>query len=97
MDAMMDRIANILCSKPTFIVFCIIAFLPLCYKLPNSILDWQQWVSQTAIQLIALNVLGYNSNKGNRELMNYIEKMYSMEKGEVQIMNDIEEKLNHGR
>ena len=90
MDKFMNALANLLCAKKTFIVFSIIAFLPLIYRLPSTVLDWQQWISQTAIQLIALNVLGYNSNKGTKELMEYIKEMYSMELKEKEDLQEIE-------
>lgn len=50
-------ISNFLASRICFFVFCVIAFFPLFYALPKDILAWCQYISQTVVQLVALNVL----------------------------------------
>lgn len=49
--------ADALGTDGCIMLFCLIAFVPFFHQLPKSILEWQQWLSQTAIQLIALAVL----------------------------------------
>jgi len=71
-DKVMDRIADALASKQAFIIFIIIAIFPLAYGLPNSATAWQAYISQTLIQLVALNVLGYQNKKESKILSKII-------------------------
>ena len=71
-DKIMDRIADALASKQAFIIFIIIAIFPLAYGLPNSATAWQAYISQTLIQLVALNVLGYQNKKESKILSKII-------------------------
>lgn len=66
-DKVMDAIADSLSTKACLLIFCIIAFVPLAVQIPKDILGWQQWVSQTAIQLIALSILAIVAKKEGRE------------------------------
>lgn len=56
-DKIMEKIADALATKTTFVLFCFIAFSTLVIERPHDVLGWQSWVSQTVIQLISLNVL----------------------------------------
>ncbi len=56
-DKAMTLIADSLGTDACIIIFVLIAVVPLWYQLPQTILEWQQWLSQTAIQLIALAIL----------------------------------------
>jgi hypothetical protein len=63
----MDIIADSLSTKTCFVIFCIIAFLPLFFQMPHDILAWQAYLSQTVIQLVALSVLAIVAKKESRE------------------------------
>jgi len=58
---MMDRLciwmADMLGTNTAIAVFVLIAFVPLAYHLPQTVLEWQTWLSQVCIQLIALAVI----------------------------------------
>ena len=56
-DAILNWIANSMGTNLCIVLFTLIAVVPLYYQLPDNILSWQQWLSQTAIQLIALAIL----------------------------------------
>ena len=88
-DIILNKISNILSSKITFIVFCIIAFVPLYFKLPSNILDWQQWISQTMIQLIALNVLGYTTKNEGKKTQKTLYELHNSDKEERKILQEI--------
>ena len=62
-DRIMDVIADSLSTKICFIIFCAIAFVPLLFQHPADILGWDQYISQTVIQLVALSVLAIVSRK----------------------------------
>ena len=67
-DRAMTLIADSLGTDACIIIFVLIAVVPLWYQLPQTILEWQEWLSQTAIQLIALAVLAKVSKvEGKRQ------------------------------
>lgn len=57
MDKALTWIADKMGTNVCIVLFTLIAVVPLYYQLPDNILTWQQWLSQTAIQLIALAIL----------------------------------------
>jgi len=61
MNRALDRfciwLADRLGANSTLVVFSVIAFVPFFFQFPKSVLEWQNWISQTCIQLIALNVI----------------------------------------
>ncbi len=63
----MDKIADALSTKVCFMLFVIIAFGTLFFQRPQGVLAWDMWLSQTVIQLIALNVLARVANKEGRQ------------------------------
>ena len=62
-DQIMGTIADSLSTKVCFAIFCFIAFVPLFFQHPADILGWDQYLSQTVIQLVALSVLAIVSKK----------------------------------
>lgn len=66
-DRIMNVIADSLSTKVCFVIFCIIAFVPLFFQHPADVLGWDQYISQTVIQLVALSVLAIVSKKEGRE------------------------------
>ena len=73
LDKVILKTASGLGTRTCFILFIVIALLPLFLGgLPSTILAWQTFVSQTFIQLLALSVLAYCGKiEGNqtRELL----------------------------
>ena len=108
-DKIMDVIADSLSTKACLLIFCIIAFVPLTIQMPKDILGWQQWVSQTAIQLIALSILAIVAKKESREqqkllkdthdasmeLLVGMREVMSAEVGERQNMQELVEDVHH--
>jgi predicted ferric reductase len=56
-DILIIATAEALSVKQCVFVFVIIATVPLFYQLPKDIISWQNWLSQTFIQLVALSIL----------------------------------------
>lgn len=56
-DRFFIGLADALGTNTTIAMFAVIAFVPLCYQLPKTVIEWQNWLSQTCIQLIALAIL----------------------------------------
>lgn len=56
-DRMFEKIADALGTNTAIVVFTAIAVVPLFFQLPHTVIEWQNWLSQTCIQLIALAVL----------------------------------------
>ena len=61
-DKFFNKITEALGTNTAIIAFLLIAFAPLAFQLPDNILNWQAWLSQSCIQLVALAVL----QKGTR-------------------------------
>ncbi len=61
-DRFFIRVSDALGTNTAIVCFAMIAIIPLYFQLPHSIIEWQNWLSQTCIQLIALAVL----QKGTR-------------------------------
>jgi len=57
-----EKITDALGTNEVIIAFAAIAVIPLYFQLPHTVLEWQNWLSQTCIQLIALAIL----QKGTR-------------------------------
>ena len=93
-DRIMDAIADSLSTKTCFVIFCIIAFVPLAVQMPRDILGWQQWISQTAIQLIALSVLAIVAKKESREQQKMLQETHDKV---LEEFNMIKEELALGR
>lgn len=87
-DQIMDKIADSLSTKACFVIFCIISFVPLAIQMPHDILGWQQWISQTAIQLIALSVLAIVSKKEGREQRRVMEETHDAVMAEMSIVKE---------
>lgn len=56
-DKLCTKMADALGSNAAVILFILIATVPLFYQVPRDVIGWQVWLSNTAIQLIALAVL----------------------------------------
>ena len=66
-DRFFEKVADSLGTNTCTVLFALIAFVPLAYQIPKTVLEWQNWLSQTAIQLIALSILQKGTRvEGNR-------------------------------
>lgn len=81
-DRIMDAIADGLSSKQCFVIFLIWSLLPAFVSPPHDFLTWNQYISQTIIQLVALSVLGYVSKKEGKEQRKIIIETHDMESDE---------------
>jgi hypothetical protein len=61
-DRIFIKISDALGTNAAIVCFALIAFVPLYFQQPHTIMEWTSWLSQTCIQLIALAVL----QKGTR-------------------------------
>ena len=61
-DRFFIKMADALGTNTAIVCFALIAIVPLYFQAPHSVIEWQNWLSQTCIQLIALAVL----QKGTR-------------------------------
>jgi len=87
-DLFMDIIADSLATKICFVIFCIISFGTLFFQTPKDILGWDQWLSQTVIQLIALNVLANVSKKEGREQRQVMQETHDAVMEELSIVKE---------
>ena len=66
-DKICISISDLLGTNFCIFIFILIAFVPLYYQTPTTISAWQNWLSQTCIQLVALAVLQKGTKiEGNR-------------------------------
>ena len=61
-DRFFIKISDALGTNTAIVCFALIAVVPLYFQVPHTVIEWQNWLSQTCIQLIALAVL----QKGTR-------------------------------
>jgi len=87
-DRVMGAIADSLSAKTTFVIFCLIAFAPLLFQRPTDILGWDQYVSQTVIQLVALSVLAIVSKKESAAQQNLILDIHDWSQAQFAMMQE---------
>jgi hypothetical protein len=61
-DRIFIKISDALGTNSAIVLFVLIATVPLCFQLPATVGEWQNWLSQTFIQLVCLAIL----QKGTR-------------------------------
>jgi len=87
-DRIMDAIADSLSTKICFVVFCIIASVPLFFQHPADVLGWDQYISQTVIQLVALSVLAIVSKNEGREQQRVLKETHDYAMQELSLIKD---------
>lgn len=87
LDAFFIWIANNLGTNSCIILFCLIAFVPLFYQSPQTILDWQQYISQTVIQLVALSILAKVAKIESEKSEKRLNEMYNNIKSDLDLQN----------
>lgn len=87
-DRCFVALSDFLGSNTAISIFFVIAFVPLMVQLPRSVLEWQIWLSQTAIQLIALGIIQKGTHlEGQRNYKILKETHYSV-MAELRILKD---------
>ena len=86
----MDKIADSLSTRICFVIFCIIAFVPLFFQHPADVLAWDQYISQTVIQLVALSVLAIVSKKEGKAQQMMLQETHDCS---METLADIKEDL----
>jgi len=96
----MDAIADGLSTRICFVIFCVIAFVPLFFQHPADVLGWDQYISQTVIQLVALSVLAIVSKKEGKAQQRMLQETHDtvmIEMAELKvIMEALHIKLKDG-
>ena len=87
-DRIMDVIADSLSTKVCFAIFCIIAFVPLFFQHPADVLGWDQYISQTVIQLVALSVLAIVAKKESATQQKLILETHDWSKEQFSMMQE---------
>jgi hypothetical protein len=91
LDGFFIWIADSLGTNACILLFCFIAFAPLLYQTPQTILELQSFVSQTVIQLIALAILAKVSKIESSKVMKLLKENHSMQMAEMK--EDKEERI----
>ena len=84
-DRIMDTIADSLSTKTCFLIFCFIAFVPLFFQYPADLLGWDQYISQTVIQLVTLSVLAIVAKKEGRAQQKMLQETHDCAMEELAI------------
>lgn len=87
-DRIMDAIADSLSAKVCFVIFCFIAFVPLFFQRPADILGWDQYISQTVIQLVALSVLAIVAKKESADQQKLILEIHDWSQAQFGMMQE---------
>ena len=87
-DKFFTWIADNLGTDTVIVLFTLIAIVPLFYQTPRNILEWQQWISQTAIQLIALAILAKVSKIEGGKQSKLIQETHDMTMNEIGVMKE---------
>ena len=102
-DSLFCWLADALGSNGSIILFTLIAFVPLAYHLPTGVLEWQAWLSQVCIQLIALAVIQKGGKTSETRIMGYLQESHdahmvelaeirglrALEQHEIEVLDDI--------
>jgi hypothetical protein len=83
-DKIIDIVADALALREMFLIFVIIAVVPLFFSLPSNIFAWQSFVSQTFVQLVALSVLAYQGKKGSNKQERLLKETHDAEMSELE-------------
>lgn len=87
-DNFIFKVADALAYKSTVLIFTIIAVVPLFFQMPHDILGWQQWLSQSAIQLISLAILAIVSKNEGSKTAKILKETHDTVMQELQIMKE---------
>lgn len=77
-DRAFERLADALGTNCAIICFAVIAIVPLFFQLPRTVIEWQNWLSQTCIQLIALAVLQKGTRTEGRRQQRLIKETHDI-------------------
>lgn len=86
-------LADSLGTNSCILLFCFIAFAPLYYQRPQTILELQNYVSQTVIQLIALAVIAKVSKLESARTMNLLQESHDAQMEELKIAKEERQEL----
>jgi hypothetical protein len=90
-DRFFDAIADALGTNGCITLFAMIAFFPLIFQLPRTPLEWQGWLSQTALQLILLAVLQKGTKLEGKRNYNLMLDIHSDLMAELAILKRVAE------
>ena len=93
-DRFFEKIADGLGTNWAIIVFALIAFVPLYFQLPKTIIEWQMWLSQTCIQLVALAVLQKGTRIEGGRSAKLLQEAHDAVMAEFDDIKDIHKDLN---
>ena len=85
-DHLFEQLADALGTNAAIIIFTLIAFVPLAYQMPTTVIAWQAWLSQTAIQLIALAVLQKGQRLAEHRTRKMLKETHDTVMQEMQIL-----------
>jgi hypothetical protein len=88
-DKLIEKLADALGTNWAIFVFASIAFVPLYFQLPRTIIEWQNWVSQTCIQLVALAILQRGTQIEGTRTNQLLQETHDKELEEFGILKDI--------
>ena len=100
-DRVCEKLADALGTNFAIVIFSIIAVAPLAVQVPRSILEWQQWLSQTCIQLVALAILQKGTRLEGKRAQALLQETHDTVMGEMQEIKEfhlemIKQKENGG-
>lgn len=100
LDKFFETISDFLGTKTCFMIFCLIAIVPLLCQLPKDILGWQTYISQTLIQLVALSGVAIVSKKESRKIKELLQETHDTTLLEMirlkEIAKEIHKNINKG-
>ena len=88
-DRFFEKIADLLGTNWAILCFALIAFVPLYFQVPRSIIEWQTWISQTCIQLVALAILQRGTQIEGAKSLQLLQETHDKELEEFNVLKDI--------
>jgi hypothetical protein len=89
-DAFFDAIDDALGTNTAVVAFALIAFVPMAYHVPQNVMEWQTWLSNTCIQLIALAIIQRGGKGSERRILAYLAESHDAHMAELSKLNKIE-------
>jgi len=90
-------IADSLGTNACILLFCLIAFVPLAYQMPQTMLEWQNFISQTVIQLVALAILAKTGKIEGEKQQKLLQETHDAVMAEFCELKQLHSEVAHGR
>ena len=81
-DRYFEWVSDALGTKTCAALFVLVAFVPLTYGLPKTVLEWQLWLSNTFLQLVLLAVIQKGGKVTEKRIIELLQETHDISSAE---------------